>query len=146
MRHVPYKGTAPMMADVMGGHLDLAVDNVSTSLEQVKSGKLRALAVTTNQRLPDLPNVPTMKELGYPGVEAGAWFGLVGPKDMPEDATRLLFTNIQAMLNDPKVVERFRALGILPLKSKSPADYSKYVRDDIAQWKEVIDKAQLKPE
>lgn len=144
--HVPYKGTAAVLADLLGGHVDLAFDNLSTALEQVKAGKVRALAVTTSKRVPDLPNVPTMAEAGVPGIEAGAWFGLVGPKTMPPEIARTLFTHVQAVLDDPKTNERFKALGILPLKSNSPSDYSKYVTEDIARWKEIIDKGNLKPE
>ncbi|MEP7246661.1 MAG: tripartite tricarboxylate transporter substrate binding protein [Gammaproteobacteria bacterium] len=144
MIHVPYKGIPPAISDVIGGNLDMLFDNVSTSLPHIKGGRLRALAVTSKQRIPDLPDVPTMAEAGIPDLEAGAWFGVVGPARMPAEIVSRLSGYISAILDDPKTVERFKGMSILVLKG-GPAEFKEYVRNDIIRWKSVVDAAGVKP-
>lgn len=141
--HVPYKGIPAAITDLMGGNLDLLFDNVSTSLPHIKGGKLRALAVTWRERIPDLPDVPTMAEAGFGNLEAGAWFGIVGPPGMPSELVNRLHGHINAILDNPKVVERFRGMSILVLKG-GPAEFKDYVRKDIAQWRRAVEAAGIK--
>ena len=143
--HVPYKGIPPAITDLMGGNLDVLFDNVSTSLPQIKGGKLRALAVAWRERIPDLPDVPTMAEAGGGALEAGAWFGIVGPRGMPAEIVNKLHREINAILDDPKVVERFRGMSIIVLKG-GPAEFRDYVAKDIAQWRRAVEAAGIKPE
>ena len=144
--HVPYKGIPLAITDLMGGHLDMLFDNVSTSLPHIRDGSLRALAVTSRERLPDLPNVPTMIESGLKDLEAGAWFGVMGPAGISPEIVQLLATHIAAILDDPKTTERFQKLSITVLRTKSPREFKEYVAHDIARWKRVVQAAGVKPQ
>ena len=102
MQHVPYKGSGPALNDLMGGQVQMMFDNLSTAMPLVRSGKLRALAVTTRTRTPQLPDVPTMVELGFENFEASVWFGLFAPRATPRPIVDRLAREVAAMLADPK--------------------------------------------
>jgi tripartite-type tricarboxylate transporter receptor subunit TctC len=144
LTHVPYRGAAPAVTDLIGGQIQVAFTEMATSLGHVKAGKLRALAVTTAARTEALPDVPTLSEF-IPGFEASQWFGLVAPKDTPPAIVEKLNSEINAALADPKVKARFSDLGgtVLP---GSPEDFGKLIRDETEKWAKVIRAAQIKVE
>lgn len=146
MEQVPYKGTAAMMQDLLGGQIELGFDNLSSAFQLVQSGKVTALAVTSKKRVPQLPQVPTLEELGFDNSEFGAWFGLNGPKALPPELARTIAKHVSEVLDDPKTKQQFQALGIQIMKSKSSAEFASYVDQDIARWRAVVARANIKPE
>jgi tripartite-type tricarboxylate transporter receptor subunit TctC len=144
MLHVPYRGSAPMLVDLIGGHVQAACDNLPSSIEYIKSGKLRALAVTTSTRLDILPNVPTLAET-LPGYEASAWLGIGAPANTPTDIVDRLNKEINAALLDPEIKARVAGLSAIEL-SGTPADFSKLIAEDVAKWANVIRAAGIKPQ
>jgi tripartite-type tricarboxylate transporter receptor subunit TctC len=144
LTHVPYRGAAPAVTDLIGGQIQVAFTELATSLGHVKAGRLRALAVTTAARTEALPEVPTLGEF-IPGFEASQWVGLVAPKDTPPAIIEKLNAEINAGLADPKVKSRFAELGGMVLPG-SPADYGRLIRDDTEKWAKVIQAASIKME
>lgn len=144
LTHVPYRGAAPAVTDLLGGQIQVAFTELATSLGHVKSGSLRALAVTTAARTDALPDVPTLSEF-IPGFEASQWVGLVAPKDTPPAIIEKLNAEINAALADPGVKARFADLGgtVLP---GSPDDFGKLIRDETEKWAKVIRAAKIKVE
>jgi tripartite-type tricarboxylate transporter receptor subunit TctC len=144
LTHVPYRGAAPAVTDLLGGQIQVAFTELATSLGHVKSGSLRALAVTTAARTEALPDVPTLSEF-IPGFEASQWVGLVAPKDTPPAIIEKLNAAINAALADPGIRARFADLGgtVLP---GSPDDFSKLIRDETEKWAKVIRAARIKVE
>jgi tripartite-type tricarboxylate transporter receptor subunit TctC len=144
LTHVPYRGAAPAVTDLLGGQIQVAFTELATSLGHVKSGSLRALAVTTAARTEALPDVPTLSEF-IPGFEASQWVGLVAPKDTPPAIVEKLNAEINAALADPGIKARFADLGgtVLP---GSPDDFGKLVRDETEKWGKVIRAAKIKVE
>jgi tripartite-type tricarboxylate transporter receptor subunit TctC len=144
LTHVPYRGAAPAVTDLLAGQIQVAFTELATSLGHVKSGNLRALAVTTAARTDALPDVPTLSEF-IPRFEASQWVGLVAPKDTPPPIIDRLNAEIQAALADPKVKARFADLGGIVLPGSS-ADFGKLIRDETEKWGEVIRAAHIKVE
>src|SRR5436190_11461135 len=144
LTHVPYRGAAPAVTDLLAGQIQVAFTELATSLGHVKSGNLRALAVTTAARTETLPDVPTLSEF-IPRFEASQWVGLVAPKDTPPPIIDRLNAEIQAALADPKVKARFADLGGIVLPGSS-ADFGKLIRDETEKWGEVIRAAHIKVE
>ena len=144
LTHVPYRGAAPAVTDLIGGQIQVAFTELATSLGHVKSGALRALAVTTAARAEALPDVPTLSEF-IPDFEASQWVGLVAPKDTPPAIIARLNTEINAALADSRIKARFADLGgtVLP---GSPADFGKLIRDETEKWGKVIRTANIKVE
>lgn len=142
--HVPYRGAAPAVADLISGQIHVAFTELATSLGHVKSGKLRALAVTTAVRAQVLPDVPTLSEF-IPGFEASQWIGLVAPKGTPSPIIEKLNATINAGLADPKLKARFADLGGVVLPG-SPDDFAKLIRDETEKWGKVIRAANIKVE
>ena len=136
LTHVPYRGAAPAVTDLIGGQIQVAFTEMATSLGHVKAGKLRALAVTTTARTEALPDVPTLSDF-IPGFEASQWVGLVAPKDTPPAIIERLNTEINAALRDPAIKARFADLGGMVLPG-SPADFGKLIRDETEKWAKVI--------
>jgi tripartite-type tricarboxylate transporter receptor subunit TctC len=144
LTHVPYRGAAPAVTDLLGGQIQVAFTELATSLGHVKSGSLRALAVTTAARTDALPDVPTLSEF-IPGFEASQWVGLVAPRDTPPTIIEKLNAEINAALADPGIKARFADLGgtVLP---GSPDDFGKLIRDETEKWGKVIRAAKIKVE
>ena len=144
LTHVPYRGAAPAVTDLIGGQIQVAFTELATSLQHVKAGRLRALAVTTAARVEALPDVPTLAEF-IPGFEASQWIGLVAPKDTPSAIVEKLNAEINAGLGDAKLKARFAELGgtVMP---GSPADFAKLIRDETEKWAKVIRAANIKVE
>jgi tripartite-type tricarboxylate transporter receptor subunit TctC len=144
MVHVPYRGGAPALTDLIGGQVQVMLGSTPTTIEYIRNGKVRALAVTLATRLDTLPDVPTVAEF-VPGYEASAWYGIGAPRNTPIEIVEKLNKEINAGLVDPKIVARFAELGgaVLP---GSPADFGKLIADETEKWAKVIKFANIKPE
>jgi tripartite-type tricarboxylate transporter receptor subunit TctC len=142
--HVPYRGTPSALAALFAGEVQVMFDLLATSIEHIKIGKLRALAVTTPRRSELLPDIPTMGEF-VPGYEASGWQGIGAPRNTPTEIVDKLNREINAGLADPKVRVRIANLGGLVL-SGSPADFGKFIADETEKWGKVIRAANIKPE
>jgi tripartite-type tricarboxylate transporter receptor subunit TctC len=144
MVHVPYRGTGAMFTDFLGGQVQVAFDNVPSSIGYIRAGQLRALAVTTAQRLDVLPEVPTVAE-SMPGFEAIGWTGLGAPRNTPPDVVATLNREVNAALADPAFKARLADLGGIPLAG-TPAEFAKFFADDTQKWSKVVRAAHLKAE
>ena len=142
--HVPYRGGAPALTDLIGGQIQVAFVDMAASTEYVRTGRLRALAVTTANRADTLPDIPTMGEF-VPGFEGSQWVGLSAPKNTPIEIIVTLNAEINAGLADPKLKERLADLGGIPLPG-TPADFGKLIVNETEKWGKVIRAANLKPE
>ncbi|MFJ1300703.1 Bug family tripartite tricarboxylate transporter substrate binding protein [Pseudomonadota bacterium AL_CKDN230030165-1A_HGKHYDSX7] len=136
--HVPYKGGAPAIVDLLGGQVDASFSNINTCLTHVQSGKLRALAVTGPQRSPLLPDVPTMAELGFKGVTVTSWQAFAAPKGIPTDIRDKLRGGIVEALNDPTVKPKLLELGF-EVVANTPEEFTKFQANEFARWKKVIE-------
>jgi tripartite-type tricarboxylate transporter receptor subunit TctC len=141
MTHIPYKGSAPALIDLMGGQVQVMFDNLPSSIGHIKAGKLRALAVTTAARSPELPDVPTVGDT-VKGYEASAFFGLGAPKGTPKEIVEVLNKQINAALKDPGILKKLADLGGIPLAG-TPADFGKVIADETAKWEKVVHAANL---
>ena len=141
MTHVPYKGSAPMLTDLLGGQVQVTFDNMPSSINHIKAGTLRALAVTTATRSPELPDVPTVGET-VPGYEASAFFGFGVPKGTPKEIVDLLNKEINLALKDPGIMAKLKELGGISIGG-SPADFGKIVAAETAKWEKVVHGANL---
>jgi len=142
---VPYKGSGPVSADVLGGQVPLGVVDVPSAIANVRAGKIRALAVTTKRRITAAPEVPTFEEAGLPGYEAVGWFGTVAPAGTPPDVIRKLNSEIRGALSVPDVRERALAAGAEPY-TDSPEEFAAFIREETKKWAEVIKAAGVKLE
>jgi tripartite-type tricarboxylate transporter receptor subunit TctC len=143
MTAVGYKGSGPAMTDLLGGQVDMTCDQTTNTMGHIKSGKIKAYAVTTKQRHPSLPDLPTLDEAGLEGFEVTAWHALYAPKGTPEEVVDELAAALQAALKDPKVIERFADLGTEPVPQEraTPAALGQHLQAEIAKWKPVIQEA-----
>lgn len=134
--HIPYKGTALAIPDLVAGQLDVLFDSLPTGMPHVRDGRLRALAVTTLKRTPLAPDLPPVADT-LPGFESNTWFGLYAPKGLPTDVVNRVNTAANQALSDPEVRAKLNTLGIEPVTS-TPAQFAKMVADDLAKWKRII--------
>ena len=144
MVHVPYRGGAPALTDMISGQVQVMFDNVPTSIEFIRAGKLRALAVTTATRSEVLPDLPTVADF-VPGYEASAWYGVGVPKGTPDDIVDKLNKEINAILAEPKAKARLADLGA-SLLAGSPADFGKLAADETEKWGKVVKFSGAKPD
>ena len=144
MVHVPYRGAPPALIDLLGGQVQVYFATTTISIEHVRTGKLRALAVTTAKRSEALPDIPTVGDF-LPGFEASVWFGIGAPKSTPVEIVDKLNKEINAGLADPKLNARLADLGGMPLPG-TPADFSKVIAEETEKWGKVIRAADIKPE
>jgi len=142
LAHVPYRGAGPALVDLMAGQVDVLFGAMSSSIEYVKAGKIRALAVCSAARSPLLPDLPTVAEF-LPGYEASFWTGMCGPKNTPAEIVGKLNKEINAALADPKMQTRIADLGGTPMPG-SPADFSKFVAQETERWGQVIKTAGIR--
>ncbi len=136
--HVPYKGGAPAMADLLGAQVDATFMNINTGLPNIKGGKLRALAITSEKRSPLLPDVPTMEEAGVKGVNVYSWQAFAAPKGLPADIKAKLHEALVAGLNDPEVKAKLLGLGF-EIVGNTPAQFTAFQAAEFARWKKVIE-------
>jgi len=144
LTHVPYRGSGPMLSDLLGGQVQVAFPDIGASIEHVRSAKLRAIAVTTANRSGALPDVPTVSEF-VPGYEASNWWGIAAPKRTPTDIVGKLNGELTTAVADAKIKARFADLGGTSLAG-SPADFAKLIADETDKWRKVIRAANIKPE
>jgi tripartite-type tricarboxylate transporter receptor subunit TctC len=135
--HIPYKGAGPMLIDLIGGQIQMGFDNMPSSIGHIRSGKLRAIAVTTAKRWPGAPDVPTMAESGLPGYEVSAWFGLLAPAGTPKPVVDLLYKNIGDLLKQPDMVKQLFELGAEP-GGNTPEAFARYIAADVEKWTRVV--------
>jgi tripartite-type tricarboxylate transporter receptor subunit TctC len=142
MLHVPYKGSGPAMADLLGGQIDFLMDPVPTTVGQVQAGKVVPIAITSAKRSPLLPNVPTFIELGVKDFDVSTWFGLFAPARTPPAVLASLTSALNAALRDPEIVQAMAAKGMDPMP-KSPTEMAQYVAQENVLWKGVIEKTKI---
>jgi tripartite-type tricarboxylate transporter receptor subunit TctC len=144
MIHVPYKGSGPAMTDLVGGQVLMAAETVPAALQQIRAGKLRALAVTTPQRISMLPDVPTVEESGWKGFEVVSTFGVLAPAGTPPEALARLNADIGKVMLDPAAKEQFLQQGVYTLPPQSPPQAADRLRAEMAKWSQVIDQTGVK--
>jgi tripartite-type tricarboxylate transporter receptor subunit TctC len=144
MLHVPYRGEAPALTDLLGGHVQVMFGGVTPSLDHFRRGRLRPLAVTTTERLNSLPQIPTMSET-LPGYEASGWTGVGAPRGTPSVIIESLNKEINAGLASPSLLARFAELGVTVVGG-SPTDFGKLIANETEKWAKVIRAANIKPE
>ena len=137
MTHVPYKGSAPAVTDLLGGQVQLMFDNLPSALPHIKAGKLRALAVTSTQRASALPDVPTVAEAGLPGFDATSWFGLLAPAGTPKDVVAKLNAEVAKWLASPEAREKLASQGAIAA-GQSPEDFTRHIAAETAKWQKVV--------
>ncbi|MFL5101987.1 MAG: Bug family tripartite tricarboxylate transporter substrate binding protein [Xanthobacteraceae bacterium] len=137
MQHVPYKGASNAMADLIAGHIQVASTTLSTASSQIHGGRARALAISTANRLPEYPNVPTYAEMGYKDLVATIWFSLSGPAGLPADIVERLNAEVRKALDAPDTRERLRPEGIEPGKL-SAAEFSSFVASEVKRWAPIV--------
>ncbi len=140
--HIPYKGGAPAISDLLGGQVDASFQNINAVLSQIKGGKLRALAVTSSKRSEVLPEVPTMAEGGVKNVEVYSWQAVVAPKGLPADVRSKLHAAIVAALADPAIKQQFGALGFETI-ANTPEQFAVFQASEFARWKRVIEAGKI---
>ena len=145
MTHVPYRGSTPAITDMIAGQVQVMFDVTPTALPQIKAGKLRPLGVTTLQRLSSLPDVPTIDST-VKGYEATAWIGIGAPRGIPPEIVAALSKQINAAVLDPTIKQRLVNLGASAADPNSPAEFAKFIAEDIAKWTKVIKSADIKPQ
>ena len=136
MTHVPYRGAGPALTDLIAGTTDVLFDNLPSSIEFIRGGKLRALGVTTDKRNAALPDVPTVADT-VPGYEASAWFGIGAPKNTPPEIIAKLNKAVNEALADPKMQAKLADLGGIPMPG-TPADFGKVMADETAKWEKAV--------
>ncbi|MGB6104376.1 MAG: tripartite tricarboxylate transporter substrate binding protein [Pusillimonas sp.] len=145
IQHVPYKGSAPALTDVAGGHVDLMFDSLASSGAFINSGKLRALAVTSATRSPAMPDVPSVAEAGVPGYDMVTWYGLWAPAGTPDDIVKLVSTETQKAFASDDVRQQLAALG-LEAAANDPADFEQFTRSEQKKWSDIANRAGVQVE
>ena len=143
MLHIPYKGSAPVVADLLAGQVDIMFDNTPNVIGHVRAGKLKALAVSTAQRSALAPDVPTVAEAGVPGYELAVWFGVLAPAGTPRDIVGRLNTEIVKVLNSADVKDRFAKQGV-EVRTSTPEQFSEFLRAEVSRWAKVVQDANIK--
>ena len=142
MTHVPYKGSAPSLNDLIAGNVSATMINPTIALTQVKAGKARALAVTSEKRLTAAPDIPTLAEAGVPGAEVGSWTGCLAPAGTSQTIIRRLHTEIVRIMNEPDMQSRLQAEGAEPV-GMGPDEFASYIRTEVTKWAKVVKQARL---
>jgi tripartite-type tricarboxylate transporter receptor subunit TctC len=137
LNHVPYKGTGPALSDTIGGQTNALLGSVSTTLQHVRAGRLRALAVTTARRIPAEPDLPTVAEAGVPGYETTLWHGLIGPKGLPAPVVERIHAEVTRVLSLREATEQLQTDGVSPAGG-SPEQFRDTIRAEIAVWRKVV--------
>ncbi len=145
MIHVPYKGSAPMVTDLLGGHVQVAFDNVPNVITPVKAGKLRALGITSLARSASLPDIPTVTESGVPGYEVGVWFAILAPAGTPADVLAKLNRELNRILGEAAVKQKFADQGVDPVGG-TPERFAEHLRTQIEKWGRVVKESGAKVE
>jgi len=145
MTHIPYKGNAPALSDVIAGHVPAMFSNLSDALPQIASGTVRPLAISGSKRAAQIPNVPTIAESGYPKFNALTWNGLVAPAGTPKDIIEMVAKEVAAATRDPKFSGKLAGYGVDPL-GNTPEEFSRMIAADVATWAGALEAAGIKPQ
>ena len=140
--HVPYKGLGPALVDLVAGRIQIIFSDMAGLLPYVQSDTLRALAVTSAERWPDLPDIPTMSEAGVPGYEATSWYGMLGPAKLPPEIVAYVNDKLKQIMAAPDMKQKFATLGVLPVTG-TPEQFDAYMKSEIAKWREVVETAHI---
>lgn len=143
MVHIPYRGSAPVVTDLLAGQVDVMFDNVPNVIQHVRSGKMKALAVSTAKRSPLAPEVPSVDEAGVPGYDLSVWFGVLAPAGTPRDIVQRLNTEIVKILQSADVKDRFLKQGV-EVQTSTPGEFDAFVRAEVARWAKVIEDAGIR--
>jgi len=143
LTHIPYKGSAPAVTDLIGGQVQAMFDNVPNVIQHVKAGRLRALAITTPKRAPAMPEIPTVDEAGVPGYQVSVWFGVVAPAATPKDVVARLNAEINRVIALPDVRERFSQSGI-DIVGGAPEMFDRHIREQVVTWAKVVKDANIR--
>jgi tripartite-type tricarboxylate transporter receptor subunit TctC len=144
VNHIPYKGTGPLLNDLMGGQVAFAFDQITGVMSPIQGGKMRALGVASRTRNPALPDVPAIAEV-LPGFESVAWVGILGPAKMAPEATQRIQSETKRILQLPDIAQRLKELGATPVAS-APADFASFMAADTAKWRDLVATAKIKIE
>ena len=142
--HVPYKGGGPAIQDLMGGQVQMSFQNLNAVISQIKAGSLKAIAITSKQRSPLLPNVPTLDESGIKNADVYSWQAIAGPKGLPADAKAKLHDGIVAAMNDPDAKKKLTDLGF-EIVANTPEQFAQFQKQELARWQNVITTAHIQP-
>jgi tripartite-type tricarboxylate transporter receptor subunit TctC len=145
LTHIPYKGMAPAQTDTIGGQVSMLFDSLSTGLNAIRAKRLRPMAVTTLNRQPSAPDIPTLSESGLKGYEVSAWYGLLAPAGTPRDIVQRLYAEVARGLREPDARDRFAALGAERV-DKNPEAFAEHLRAEMAKWSKVVKAAGLRVE
>jgi tripartite-type tricarboxylate transporter receptor subunit TctC len=145
MNHVPYKGTGPALTDTISGQTQVLFSSTATALPHVKSGRLRAIGVTTSKRIPALPEVPTVAESGLPGYEVVLWHGLIGPKGLPKAVVDRINSDVNKSLHQKETADKLESDGVAPAGG-TPEQFAAQIKKEIGVWKKVAADAGVKAE
>ncbi len=141
MTHVPYKGSAPALTDVIAGHIPLMFGDVVASLPLIKEGKVRALAVSSIARVPSAPEIPTIAETAVPGYQAAGWVMIVAPANTPKGIVNRLHAELKGIVGLPDIQSQLVKLGTIPADSPSPEEQQRYINSEIVRWAKVVHQA-----
>ena len=145
MTHVPYKGSGPATADLLGGHVKVGLPGIAIVIPHAKAGRMTALAVTSAKRAPQMPDVPTIAESGVPGYEAATWFGLFAPKGAPATAINRLHGEIAKVVRLPEVENGYLISGNVAVTSR-PDEFGAFIKAEIVKWAQVVREAKIQGE
>ncbi len=145
MVHVPYKGGAPALMALLGGHIELTFNNLQEAIEQIKAGKVIPLAVTLPERYPELPQVPSVAEKGYPGAVITSWTGVVGPAGLPRPVVEKISAYCQKVISRPDILKKLKEFWVTPAYL-GPVEYGKFIASEVALYKELAGRANIKAE
>ena len=143
MTHVPYKGAGPALADLISGHIQATFETLGTALPSIKAGLLRPLGVSSQQRIPDLPDLPTIAESGYPDYRSTVWYGAVAPAGVPEEIVQTIRASINRALDDDAFRASLTKVGFPPLRPHSEAETKQFIDTDRARWSAVVKKLNI---
>jgi tripartite-type tricarboxylate transporter receptor subunit TctC len=145
LEHIAYKGTAPAVTELLGGHIPIMMSSMLSVIPHVRAGKLRMLAVTTAKRSPAVPEAPTIAEAGVPGYEATLWYGIVAAARTPEPILARVSRELDKALRDRDIIEKLSSQGVEPYYT-GPKDFAARIRDEIPKWARVITDSGMRPE
>lgn len=145
LQHIPFSGSGPALTALMGGHIDIAVDNLPAALGLVQSGRIRALAITSTSRIKELPDVPTAEELGVKDMSVDAWVSVMGPAGIPDDRLTVLSNALRAVLGKPEIAARLEEKAVT-IKATRPEELQAYIEAETVKWKKVVEASGMKPE
>ncbi len=143
LMHVPYKGSAPAVSDLLAGHVMSSFDSISATMQYIRANRLRALGIAAPKRSPVLPEIPTISEAGMPGFAIGSWYGLLGPANTPREIVVKLHAEMVEALALPEIVERIKSVGAEPL-GNTPEEFAAQLRGDIIKWSKVAREANIR--